>query len=79
MINIEVDGASHLHERKKRFCKLRDKYLLSKGMYTIRIDNIDVINMDEDQLMFWIKNRVFDLMTSLHLPLPSQTIKKKYN
>ena len=32
IINIEFDGVHHLRENKKRFCRLRDEYLQSRGV-----------------------------------------------
>ena len=37
VVNVEVDGVYHENKRKKRFCQLRDKELMSRGIHVVRI------------------------------------------
>jgi hypothetical protein len=50
IVNIEVDGVHHRRERTKRFCRLRDGYLQSRGVVIERMD-VSVLNaMSEQEL-----------------------------
>ena len=42
VVNVEVDGAHHERQRKKRFCSLRDEELQSKGIRVARITTREI-------------------------------------
>jgi very-short-patch-repair endonuclease len=54
IINIEVDGAYHKQERKKRFCTLRDKYLKSQGVIIERIEAEFLRRMTDEEMKRWL-------------------------
>lgn len=44
---IEVDGESHFSEEAKAYDKVRDNFMLSLGIITIRLENNDIMkNID---------------------------------
>jgi hypothetical protein len=54
IINIEVDGIYHKHEKKIIFCDRKDKHLKSKGVYVSRIDVSDMDKMNNIELEQWV-------------------------
>ena len=54
IINIEVDGVHHRREKKKRFCRLRDDYLLSRGVVIARIEISALDAMSEYEVEKWV-------------------------
>ena len=54
IINIEVDGVHHRREKNKRFCRLRDEYLQSRGVVIARIEVSALNAMNEQDLEKWI-------------------------
>ena len=50
IINIEVDGVHHRREKKKRFCRLRDEYLHSRGVVIARIEVSALNAMSEHEV-----------------------------
>ena len=54
IINIEVDGLHHKQSTRKRFCHLRDKYLVSKGLIVERIETLRLRNMSNKDIEEWI-------------------------
>ena len=54
IINIEVDGLHHKQSTRKRFCHLRDKYLVSKGLIVERIETLRLRNMSNTDIEEWI-------------------------
>ena len=54
LLNIEVDGVHHRREKKKRFCRLRDEYLQSRGVIIARIEVSALDAMNEQDLEKWI-------------------------
>ena len=54
IINIEVDGVHHRREKKKRFCRLRDEYLQSRGVVIARIGVSALGAMSEHELEEWV-------------------------
>ena len=58
IINIEVDGISHLFERSNRFNMLRDKYVKSRGILVERICAYDMWRMNRSALKRWILSKV---------------------
>ena len=64
IIDIEVDGIHHYRRKKKLFCMLRDKYLLSKGVVIKRIEVEDIYGMTHDEISTWIEDTVADAVLS---------------
>ena len=56
IINIEVDGVHHRREKKKRFCRLRDEYLQSRGAVIVRIEVSALSAMSEHEVEEWLLN-----------------------
>lgn len=56
LVNIEVDGDCHLHEKTKLFTSLRDKYLLNRGVRIVRLDTKSLWKMNDAQLELWVRN-----------------------
>ena len=54
VINIEVHGINSRQERKKKFCKLRDAYLKSRGVSVHRIDASLVMKMQDNDVDQWV-------------------------
>ena len=54
IINIEVDGIYHKHEKKIIFCDRKDKHLKSKGVYVSRIDVSVMDKMNDIELEQWV-------------------------
>ena len=54
IINIEVDGVHHRREKKKRFCRLRDEYLQSRGVVIARIEASALSAMSEHEVEEWV-------------------------
>ena len=54
IINIEVDGVHHRRERTKRFCRLRDGYLQSRGVVNERMEVSALDAMSEQELKKWV-------------------------
>ena len=54
LINIEVDGVHHWQEKKKRFCRLRDEYLQSRGVVIARIEVSALSAMSEHEVEKWV-------------------------
>ena len=54
IINIEVDGVHHQREKKKRFCRLRDEYLQSRGVGIARIEVSVLSAMSEHEVEGWV-------------------------
>jgi hypothetical protein len=54
IINIEVDGVHHNHEKKKLFCERKDKYLKTKGVYISRIDVSTIVKMTDIEIELWV-------------------------
>jgi hypothetical protein len=55
LVNIEVDGDSHLHEKTKLFTSLRDKYLLNRGVRIVRLDTRTLWKMNDTDLEMWVR------------------------
>ena len=58
IMNIEVDGVHHLREKKKRFCMLRDKYFMSKGVIVERLDVSRMNKMKDEEIQTWLSQRI---------------------
>ena len=54
VINIEVDGVHHRREKKKRFCKMRDEYLVSRGVVIERMEISTLRAMSEQEVEEWV-------------------------
>ena len=54
IVNIEVDGVHHRREKKKRFCRLRDGYLQSRGVVIERMEVSALDAMSEQELKKWV-------------------------
>jgi hypothetical protein len=54
VINIEVDGVHHRREKKKRFCKMRDEYLISRGVVIERMEISILRAMSEQEVEEWV-------------------------
>ena len=54
IINIEVDGVHHRREKKKRFCRLLDEYLQSRGVVIARIEVSTLSAMKEHEVQDWL-------------------------
>jgi hypothetical protein len=54
IINIEVDGIHHRNEKKILFCKRKDKYLKSKGVFVFRMNVFQMDNMKDIEIEEWI-------------------------
>ena len=54
IINIEVDGVHHRQEKKKRFCRLRDEYLQSRGVVIERIEVSALSAMSDHEVEEWV-------------------------
>jgi hypothetical protein len=54
IVNIEVDGVHHRREKKKRFCKMRDKYLVSRGVVIERMESSKLRAMSEQEVEEWV-------------------------
>jgi hypothetical protein len=57
-VNIELDGIHHKQEKKKRFCRLRDKYLEAQGVVIKRIDVSVLRRMKDKEVKDWIQETV---------------------
>jgi hypothetical protein len=53
VVNIEVDGVYHAWEKKRRYCRLRDQYLASKGVIVQRVDSTVLWKMTDEELESW--------------------------
>jgi hypothetical protein len=60
VINIEVDGVHHEEERKKRYCRLRDAYLKSKGIIIMRMTVARLETLNDAAIEQWLLNGVAD-------------------
>ena len=60
IINIEIDGIKHLREKKKRFCKLRDKYLTSEGIVIERVEASFIRKLKVTELEEWLLAKISD-------------------
>ena len=58
VINIEVHGINSRQERKKKFCKLRDAYLKSRGVSVHRVHVSVVIKMDDNEVDQWVLDAI---------------------
>ena len=47
---IEIDGGQHYYGEGKAYDKLREEYMLSVGIHTIRFSNVDVLRNTEGVL-----------------------------
>ena len=54
LLNIEVDGVHHRREKNKRFCRLRDEYMQSRGVVIARIEVSALDAMTEQDLEKWV-------------------------
>ena len=54
IISIEVDGVHHHRENKKRFCRLRDGYLQSRGVVIERMEASALNAMSEQEVKKWV-------------------------
>jgi hypothetical protein len=54
IINMEVDGVHHRREKKKRFCKMRDKYLVSRGVVIERMEISTLRAMSAQEVEEWV-------------------------
>jgi hypothetical protein len=54
IVNIEVDGVHHRREKEKRFCRLRDGYLQSRGAVIERMEVSALDAMSEQELKKWM-------------------------
>ena len=54
IINIEVDGVHHRREKKRRFCKMRDEYLVSRGVVIERMEISTLRAMSEQEVEEWV-------------------------
>jgi hypothetical protein len=64
VINIEVDGVHHRREKKKRFCKKRDEYLVSRGVVIERMEISSLRAMSEQEVEKWVLNITAKAMLS---------------
>ena len=55
-INIELDGLHHRGEKKKIFCRLRDRYLLSRGVVIERMEVSTLDAMSEQDVDQWAQD-----------------------
>ena len=62
VINIEVDGLRHRRVNKRRFDRLRDAHLQSKGITVRRIESSAVSAMNESQLEQCMQGLVADAL-----------------
>lgn len=53
-LNIEVTGVYHKQQKRERFCSIRDRYLMSKGVIIVRADSLTLRQMDDGDLMIWL-------------------------
>jgi hypothetical protein len=58
IINIEVDGIHHKNEKKILFCRRKDKYLKSKGIFVFRMDISRMNQMKDIELEAWILSSI---------------------
>jgi hypothetical protein len=56
VINIEVDGVHHRREKKKRFCNMRDEYLVSREVVIERMEISTLLAMSEQEVEEWVLN-----------------------
>ena len=61
-INVEIDGLLHNRERKKRFCILRDRYLVTQGIVVARIRSASLRNMTDQDIEEWLLESVADVL-----------------
>jgi hypothetical protein len=54
IVNIEVDGVHHRRGKKKRFCKMRDEYLVSRGVVIERMEISKLSAMSEQEVEEWV-------------------------
>jgi hypothetical protein len=54
VINIEVDCVHHRREKKKRFSKMRDEYLVSRGVVIERMEITTLRAMSEQEVEEWV-------------------------
>lgn len=66
VINIEVDGVHHRREKKKRFCKMRDEYLVSRGVVIERMEISTLRGMSEQEVEEWVLDITAKAMLSRH-------------
>ena len=64
VINIEVDGVHHRREKKKRFCKMRDEYLVSRGVVIERMEVSTLRAMSEQEVEEWVLDITAKAMVS---------------
>jgi hypothetical protein len=62
MINVEIDGLLHNREKKKRFCMLRDRYMITQGVAVVRIRSASLRNMTDKDVEEWLLERVADVL-----------------
>jgi hypothetical protein len=58
IINIEVDGIHHKNEKKIQFCRRKDKYLKTKGVFVSRMNVSKMDRMKDDEIEEWMLKRV---------------------
>ena len=49
-----MDGVHHRREKKKRFCRLLDEYLQSRGVVIARIEVSTLSAMKEHEVQDWL-------------------------
>ena len=57
---IELDGSQHYMEEGKEYDMIREEYMKSCGIKTIRFSNLDIIN-NINRVLEKIKNEVVDI------------------
>ena len=62
IMNIEIDGIKHLREKKKRFCKLRDKYLTSEGIVIERVEASFLRKLKLIELEEWLSAKIAEVI-----------------
>jgi len=81
IINIEVDGIHHIREKKKMtFCKRKDQYLKSKGVFVSRIDTFMMNDMKDIELEEWISQAISEASISSQISKQAlnNSLKKGY-
>jgi hypothetical protein len=61
MTNIEVDGIHHRNGKKLLFCKGKDKYLKSKGVFVFRMVVFQMDKMKDIEIEEWILKTISSL------------------
>jgi hypothetical protein len=54
VVNVEIDGVHHRHNKNKLFGLRRDKYLKSRDVVIVRIDISTLEEMNDEELEKWV-------------------------